>query len=382
METPFQEVEKLLAERKPAAAFDYLIERYRAEEKYALLFEARLMKKRHELGLPLIPTVPLDGLDPEVQRSYDDGSVEAAREVGELFLAQGNIGRAWPYFRAVGDAGPVREAIEKMPPEAELDDVIQVAFNERVHPKKGFELILQNHGICRAITCFGQYPSTEGRDESARLLVGTLHGEVVASMKRVIERQEGATPETNSIPELIEGRDWLFEGNSYYVDTSHVGSCIQFGPELQDEETLRLLIELTEYGKHLAEMFQYHGEPPFENIYEDYGIYLRCVVGDDTDAGVVHFRTKLENYHPDDIGSAPAQVLVKLLVRLRRFDEAIEAFDRFLTDADPNYLSCPNRIQLCQMGRCFDELRRMAEERGDLLTFAAARLQENGAETE
>jgi len=198
-------------------------------------------------------------------------------------------------------------------------------------------------------------------------------------MKRVIERQEGAAPETNSIPELIAGREWLFEGNSYYVDTSHVGSCIQFGPELQDEGTLRLLIELTEYGKHLSEMFQYHGEPPFENIYEDYGIYLRCVVGDEADAGVVHFRTKLENYHPDEIGSAPAQALVKLLVRLKRFDEAIEAFDRFLTDADPNYLSCPNRIQLCQMGRRFDELRRVAEERGDLLTFAAARLQENAA---
>ncbi|HUG80950.1 MAG TPA: hypothetical protein VML01_04765 [Bryobacterales bacterium] len=379
METPFQEVEKLLAEREPAAAFDYLIERYRAEEKYALLFEARLMKKRHELGLPLIPTVPLDGLDPEVQRAYDDGSVEAAREVGELFLAQGNIGRAWPYFRAVGESGPVRQAIEQMPAGAELDDVIQVAFNERVHPKKGFELILQNHGICRAITCFGQYPSLEGRDESARLLIETLHGEVVANMKRVIERQEGAAPETNSIPELIAGREWLFEGNSYYVDTSHVGSCIQFGPELQDEGTLRLLIELTEYGKHLSEMFQYHGEPPFENIYEDYGIYLRCVVGDEADAGVVHFRTKIENYHPDEIGSAPAQVLVKLLVRLKRFDEAIEAFDRFLTDADPNYLSCPNRIQLCQMGRRFDELRRVAEERGDLLTFAAARLQENAA---
>ena len=380
MSTAFQEVEKLLAEGEPAAAFDYLIERYRAEEKYALLFEARLMKKRHELGLPLIPTAPLNDLDPEVQRAYDDGSLEAAREVGGLFLEQGNIGRAWPYFRAAGESAPVREAIEQMPPAAaDLDDVIQVAFNERVHPKKGFELILENHGICRAITCFGQYPSPEGRDESARLLVETLHGEVAENMKRVIERRDGAAPETNSIPELIDGREWLFEGNSYYVDTSHVGSCIQFGPELRDEATLRLLIELSEYGKHLAEMFQYHGEPPFEDIYEDYGIYLRCLVGEDVDAGVEHFRTKLENYPPDEIGSAPAQVLVKLLVRLERFDEAIEAFDRFLTDADPTYLSCPNRMQLCQMGGRFDELRRTAIEKGDLLTFAAAKLLENSA---
>ena len=79
MNNPFQQFETLLAEREPAAVFDFLLERYRAEENFPLVFETHLMKKRHELGLPLIPTEPLNGLDVETQRAYDEGSIAAAR---------------------------------------------------------------------------------------------------------------------------------------------------------------------------------------------------------------------------------------------------------------------------------------------------------------
>ena len=134
--------------------------------------------------------------------------------------------------------------------------------HERVHPRKGFELILANHGTCRAITCFGQYPDPATREESAHLLVQTLHAELAGSLKRVIERQDGKAPESESLPELIAGRSWLFEGNSYYIDTSHVISVVQFGVELTKPETLQLIVELTEYGKHLSEMFQHPGGAP------------------------------------------------------------------------------------------------------------------------
>ncbi len=35
-----------------------------------------------------------------------------AREVGEMFLADGNIPGAWPYFRAVGDTEPIVKALD------------------------------------------------------------------------------------------------------------------------------------------------------------------------------------------------------------------------------------------------------------------------------
>jgi len=54
---------------------------------------------------------------------------------------------------------------------------------------------------------------------------------------------------------LIAGREWLFEGNSYYADTSHVSSVIRFSVDLTDAESLGLAGEIAEYGTHLARCF-------------------------------------------------------------------------------------------------------------------------------
>ena len=154
---------------------------------------------------------------------------------------------------------------------------------------------------------------------------------------------------------------------------------MQFGVELTKPETLQLIVELTEYGKHLSEMFQHPGEPPFENVYEDHGVYLRALLGEDVGAAIQHFRAKVEGYDPDQVGSYPAQVLVRFLIKLNRFDEAIEVSESFLKDVDPNYLSCPTRMQLCQLANNYDEWGRVAREEGDLLSFAAASVQKPGA---
>ena len=76
-------------------------------------YTERSLKKRHELGLPLILTQPLSELPDDTRRAYEDAYIEAAREVGELYLNAGDIARSWPYFRAIGETGPVARAIEK-----------------------------------------------------------------------------------------------------------------------------------------------------------------------------------------------------------------------------------------------------------------------------
>src|SRR5262249_5107336 len=158
-------------------------------------------------------------------------------EVGALFLKEGNIPRAWPYFRAIGETAPVADAIAKFEETENVEPIIEIAFLERVNPYKGFQMILSNYGICRAITSFAQFPSREGRDEALRLLVRTLYGELLESLRRVIAREEGSAPETDSVTALIGGRDWLFEGNSYYVDTSHLTSVIRYSLDLNDRES-------------------------------------------------------------------------------------------------------------------------------------------------
>ena len=65
------------------------------------------MQKRLELGLPLVSAPGIGDVPKELQQAYQDASVHAAREVGELILADRDIPQAWPYFRAIGDTGPI-----------------------------------------------------------------------------------------------------------------------------------------------------------------------------------------------------------------------------------------------------------------------------------
>ncbi|MEP6716390.1 MAG: hypothetical protein ABJC09_12530, partial [Terriglobia bacterium] len=184
----FPALDAVLASGDSAASLDFLIAQFLAQKEFALVFEARLMKKRLELGLPLIQT------DSVINDEYQAAVASAARETGALFLAEGNVERAWPYFRAVSEHGPVEEAIGRFEPSENMDGVIAIAFQEGVHPAKGLELILAQHGMCRAITAFGMTAVAKDRDRCIAMLAANLHGEVVRRMGAAIEASEGARP--------------------------------------------------------------------------------------------------------------------------------------------------------------------------------------------
>ena len=361
------------------AGFELLIRKFREEKKYSLIFEARIMKSRHELGLPVIHSGQLEDLPEDKRGMHERAYIDAAREVGGLFLADGDVPRAWSYFRAIGETAPVAAAIERLQPQENQEAIIEIAMHERVHPRKGFELILANYGICRAITFFEQYPDRKTREDCISLLVRRLHHELVESLQRAIARSESQAPATRSVPELITGRDWLFGEYDYYVDTSHLVSILRFSLDAAGREILALAVELAEYGKHLAATFQFRGDPPFEDGCKAYAIYLRALIGEDVDEAVAYFHGKLAACDPDSCGTAPAQSLVALLARLGRYSEAIAISLDYLRDADPNQLSCPSVFQLCQSAGDYERLRSLARERGDLLHFAAAALEGRSA---
>lgn len=361
------------------AGFEKLFESLQAERNYPGLFEARLMKIRRDLGLPLILNGPPDGLSDEQRRDYEAAQIAAARETGELFLADGQIERAWPYFRALGESGPVREALEKADPsEDQADALIDIAFGQGVHPRRGFEWILENQGTCRAITNFGHYPDSETKQESGALLLDHLYGELLANMKRAVEQVEGKPCELETISEVIEGRDWLFEGGNYYLDSSHVSSVVQMSLDWDDPKMLRKVLELTEYGRRLDEMYRFKGDPPFDDVHEDVAVWQRAMLGEGEDEAVAHFRAKLTP-EPDPWGDATGQALVRLLLQLERYDEAIDVAVERHSEIDPARLSVPSAAEICQMVGRFDRLAELAEKKGDLLTYAAALAGKNGA---
>ncbi len=368
----FDDLDRLVASPEPAAALDHLIATLLEAGDYGLAFEARLMRKRQELGLPLIQSDQISGDD------YQQAVMAIARDTGRLFLEAGNIGRAWPYFRAVGETKPIEDAIAGLPNEGDREQVIGIAFQEGVHPLKGLEMILANQGMCRAITAFGMTAVQKDREPCISMLARHLYGEIVARMAEVIQAQEGAAPATRNLLELMQGRDWLFGEWDYYVDSSHLLSVIPYGIELKDPEALTCFHELCAYGQRLAPQFQAAGVPPFENQCEAYGHYIQALRGMETETHIDYFREQVATADPDVAGDAPGRTLVRLLVALGRPEEALRAvLDHVFEDA-PWGQPVPTALQLCYQTGDFGTMRDLARERGDALSYAAASILTRG----
>ena len=117
-ETIFSKLESTCQSEGPAAAIDTLIGHLREQKAYDRLFDALLLKKRNEMGMPLAMPTALDDLPEDRRKEFEDYYVDVAREVGELFLADDNVARAWPYLRTIGETDTVRRKLDEMETEA------------------------------------------------------------------------------------------------------------------------------------------------------------------------------------------------------------------------------------------------------------------------
>ena len=233
---PFAAIDEALGADGPAAALGRLVAWQDDHNDARGLLDALLLKARHELGLPLVQVGPLAEI-PEPKRSeYEDRYVEAIRRVGRKLLDAGDLVAAWPYYRVLGEREEVAKAIESYTPSGDpgdetLGQVVDVAFNQGVHPRRGFELILDHYGACSAITAFEHLPPDETvRTASADRLVRQLHDHVVANLRADIARRGQPLPaEGTSIAGLIAGREWLFADEGYHIDLSHLSAVVRIG---------------------------------------------------------------------------------------------------------------------------------------------------------
>ncbi len=383
MSATFDQLQADLKSRGPDAMLDRLTETLRERKDYHGLFYTMLLRKRLELGLPPVHVGASEELPPAVQEQYETAIREAARTVGQTYLDAGDIPGAWPFFRMINEPAKVAEALDKIEPPEEGDlsqQLIDIALREGAHPRRGFDLVLKRFGICSAITMFSQdFPfGPEVREHCIKRLVRNLYDDLRDRLAHEVARREGSTPNETTIHDLLTGRDSLFEDEAYYIDTSHLGAVVQFSSQLQPCEELDLAIELCEYGMKLSPKFSYPGEPPFEDMYRDYHVYLRTLAGRDVEEGISHFRSKAERANPEEDGTLPAEVLVNLLVRLGRHEAAVEAFGRFLAEANGR-LTCPTLQELCQKASDYRPLIEVSRKRDDLVNFAAGLLQVSDA---
>jgi hypothetical protein len=379
----FDDLKSTLGNQGPAAVIDQLVEVLREKKDYASLFYALLLKKRFELGVSPIPTGPSQDLPEETHEAYEEAIRDAGREVGNLYLQQGDIPRAWVYFRMLGENDAVKAALDKYQPK-ENDDVqqlVDIAFHQGVNPPKGFDLLLDRFGICSAITMVSSQEMgmpSDVRDYCIRKLARALHGELCQRLKAEIAHREGSAPETASVPALLAGRDWLFSDDFYHIDISHLGAIVQMSIFLTGGEELSLARELCDYGKRLSPRFLGAGEPPFENLYQDYAVYLATLAGEGVEEGISHFRAKADKADPENDGTRSAEVLVNLLLRLDRSAEALAVARRYLSSVNNRPLGCPSIVELCQRTKDYQALADIAREQGDVVHFVAGLVAESG----
>lgn len=378
----FDELQQTLAQQGPKAAIDQLCTELRERKDYNGLFYAMLLRKRHELGLSPVPSGASADIPEALQPPYEDAIRDAARMVGNLYLDQGDIGQAFLYFRMIGELSPIVAAIERFEPgEGEdVQQVVEIAFHHGVSPKKGFDLLLQRFGLCSAITTAsgGDYNHPpDVRTYCIQRLIRALYEELVSRLKSEIFNKEGTEPIETSVRELIRNRPNLFEDDFYHIDVSHLSSVVQMSMHVPPGPELEMARELAEYGKKLSPRYQYPGDPPFEDHYVDYSAYLDILAGVNVEENLNHFRKKLE-VDPDSIGTAPAEVLVNLLLKLNRPKDALDVARKYLAGEDARQLNCPSVNELCEKAKDYRTLSEVARERGDSVHFLAGLLAVNG----
>ena len=376
----FDAIDEALRTSGPSVAIDRLVAAMEERGDPRGLLDALLLKARSDLGLPAVQPSSLAELPEPARSRYEDRYVEAIRHVGGRLLREGNLLAAWPYFRAIGEKEPIIAALDAFEPgdsEDSLGHVVEIAFNNGVNPRRGFDLILDHYGVCSAITAFDGLPADEAlRIACAEKLTRRLHEHLVMSLRAEIERRgQPMSPEGTPVPKLLEGRDWLFFDDAYHLDVSHLAAVTRLSPMLRDREALEKARELADYGRHLSDRHRYDGDPPFENLYDDHALYLDGLLGRESERAIAHFRAKLEPLAPDEAGEGDpraAEALVRLLLRSGRLDEAIEVSAEHLARVPEGALGVPSLAQLCVRGGRLDRLATAARALGDPVRYASA----------
>jgi hypothetical protein len=372
----FDRLRAQLAAGGPAAAVDALIDELRSAKDYTNLFYALLMKKRIELGVSPFPTGPSAELPPHTHETYEQAIREAGRHVGGLFLKRGDLPKAWNFFRMLGEVEPVRAALEQYQPQPDDDiyPLIEIAWQGGVLPKKGFDMILDRHGICSAITTVSSSDLNSNpdlRDYCISRLVHAIHDQLVERVRADLQGRGVTAPEKASLKQMIEGHPELFGEDAYHIDTSHLSSVCQMSLDLPAGPENALARDLCEYGKRLSPMIRGGGgDAPFEDGYEDFLAFLNVIAGVDVEAGLHRFKKKAER-EAEEGATYAAQVYVNLLLRIDRVREALDAARAWLANEDERGLICPSVTELAKRLNDYQAVAEAAKLRHDAVGFLA-----------
>jgi hypothetical protein len=275
----------------------------------------------------------------------------------------------------LGEPEPMRTALERYTPGPDDDvyPIIEIAWQGGVLPKKGFDLVLDRHGVCSAITMVSSSDisgNAELRDYCVGRLVRALHAQLLERLRADVVARGGTVAPESTIPEIVETHPELFAEDAYHIDTSHLSSVVQMSTQLPHGDESALARELCVYGRNLSPGLQGASDPPFEDGYHDYLAFLNVIGGHDVANGLERFRLKAER-EASEGASYAAQIYVNLLLRVNRPAEALVAAKTYLLAQDDRNLVCPGVSELARKNGDFATLAEAAQARNDPVGFLA-----------
>jgi hypothetical protein len=376
----YDEMEKLFQSGGVDAALDGLLAALEKGRDHHALFRARLLKKRHELGLPLINPGDLAGQPDNVRSAYREAVDCACREAGERYLRAGDIATAWRYYRSVSEREPIRAALDKLEKKDATEDLLKIALDEGVHPRRGFELRLERDGIGAGVQLWGSSTLTayEDRQYAAGLLVRALYKEVTLAVCKAILARGEKLPDEPELVELIRERKWLFDHDVTHADPYQLASVARIGLICEAEEDLITTLSLAEYGRQIGPSRQPSFEAPFDAGFSDYARFARAVLGEGSEEMLSELRGKLYMYQMSSSDMVPVELTMLLMWRTGFADEALDIWQQYLGNraAEQTGQWIPSYYDLCARTESFMRLADMARIQDDWAVWGAAQVME------
>jgi hypothetical protein len=363
----------------PAAALDQAATLLRDQKKYHELFEVLKMQLRWKLGLPLLAGGDADSLPEDQRTNLEDGLIDACRQVGAALLAEGKIREGWMYLRPVGDKTEAARLLGKIETtDDNYEELIDVCLHEGIDVGRGYGIVLYHFGTCNAITTFDSTLSGRPRNDrapAAKKLLARVHEDLLASVKADITRQEAKEPLETTLRELVHDRDWLFQDNSYHLDTTHLAATVRIARALSEPSDLKLALDLTEYGRRLSAQFQYHGDEPFAELYPASALFFQALLGQNVEEAITYFQTKAETVDPQHYGYAAIEAYIDLLSRLGRHGAALAAALKFSLGSIQPLGAAPPLVELGRRSGNMQTVLAHCQDKEDLLGYTAALVQ-------
>ncbi len=345
------------------------------------LFEMRLLEKRYQLGLPLEQQGSLEGLPAAEREALEQASLQACREVGQLFLDRGQAREAWSYLRAAGEKELVkqwlgRQGLEPTTPEKDEEQaeaLIALALYEGVDPERGFAWLLAQRGTCNAVTeldALAGNLAVEDQRACAAVLVRHMHAELLESLRGHLQRLELDVPTSDSIADILQSHPELLADGAYHVDTSHLGTTVRFARSLTEAKILGLAVDLAEYGSRLAKDLQYPDQPPFEDLYRTHLLLFRASLGEDSEAAIAYFRGQADEVSTEYYGSSAIEAYLILLSRVGQHALAMDEYARLVPVEGSLSAYAPTLLQLAQGCTGWERYLAICAEREDAVGYA------------